>query len=335
MRRIVLPLFLLLVLAAGGYTAYWFILAHRLEAGLGPWAEAQRARGTVLQWQSVAIEGFPAVFRFRFTAATASGDKPVRLAATAPLVFAEAHPWDLRRWRLDAPNGVSVTLPEELVGATAAVVDGELRLDEVGGTVIDLAARDVAGSGLAQGLRIGDAATKLVLPEHPPASHLDPELSAAIRLAQVSLPAAVPPFGRDIEALSVAATIKGALPPGKLRDALAAWRRDGGTIELTDGTLHWGALAASANGTLALDDQLQPIGALTATIENHDAIVDAAVASGSLRARDAGLLKIVLGLMAKPGADGRKQLTLPVSLQHDHVYLGPAQIAALPRLAWQ
>ena len=41
MRRFVLPLFLLLLLAGGGYTAYWFVLAHRIEAGLGPWAAAQ------------------------------------------------------------------------------------------------------------------------------------------------------------------------------------------------------------------------------------------------------------------------------------------------------
>lgn len=335
MRRIVLPLLLLVVLAAGGYTAYWFVLAHRLEARLGPWAEAQRVRGTVLGWQSVTVEGFPAVFRLRFTGATASGERPVKLAAVAPLLLAKAHVWDLRHWHLIAPQGASLTLPGEVMGLTGAAVDGRLQLDKGSGTAIDLAAEDVAGNGLAAGLQIASAEANLVLPDHAPTSHLEPDLSVALHLTQVTLPAAVPPFGKDVQALTLAATIKGAFPPGKLHDALAAWRHDGGTIELTDGSLQWGALTASANGTLALDDQLQPIGALTATIENHDAIVDAAVASGNLRARDAGLLKIVLGLMAKPGADGKKQLTLPVSLQNDHVYLGPARIAALPRLAWQ
>jgi hypothetical protein len=334
MRRIILPLLLLVVLAAGGYTAYWFVLAHRLQARLGPWAEAQRAHGTVFGWESVTVEGFPAVFRLRFTGATASGAKPVRIAAAAPLLFAKAHIWDLRHWRLSAPQGASVTLPEEMVGLTGGTVDGRLQL-EGSGTAIELTAEDVAGNGLAAGVRIADAEASLVLPDHAPTSHLEPDLSAALHLTQLTLPAAVPPFGKEVEALTLAATIKGALPAGKLRDALAAWRADGGTVELTDGSLQWGALTASANGTLALDDQLQPIGALTATIENHDAIVDAAVASGNLRARDAGLLKIVLGLMAKPGADGKKQLTLPVSLQNDHIYLGPARIAALPRLAWQ
>jgi hypothetical protein len=335
MRRFVLPLFLLLLLAGGGYTAYWFVLAHRIEAGLGPWAEAQRAQGTEVSWQSVAMDGFPTAFQLRFTGASATGAKPVHLAATAPLLLAQARVWDLKHWRLSAPQGASLSLPDELAGFASAGASGRVSLGKAAGSSLELSAHDVAGNGLAEGLGIADADVALELPDHVPANHTEPSLAASIQLSQLTLPTAVVPFGKEIEALNLAATLKGAVPPGKLRDALAAWRRDGGTIELTDGTLHWGALEASANGTLALDDKLQPIGALTATVENHDAIVDAAVASGNLRARDAGLLKIVLGLMAKPGADGRKQLTLPVSLQNDHVYLGPAQIAALPRFSWE
>ncbi len=334
MRRLVLTLFLLLVLA-GGYTAYWLVLAHQLEAGLGPWAEAQRAAGLTVAWQSVAVEGFPASFRLRFSAASAAGDRPVRFSAAAPLLVAKARPWNLRQWRLSAPQGAGATLPEEASGCDSAAADGSISLGRGRSTVIDLSLRDLAGNGLAAGLRIAGAEARLELPDRPPASHLDAGITAAVRLSDVTLPKAVPAFGKEVETLSLALTVKGALPPGKLRDALAAWRQDGGTVELTDGSLHWGALTLDASGTLALDDQLQPIGALTATIENQNAIVDAAVASGNLRAADAGLVKIVLGLLAKPGADGKKRLTVPVSLQNERLYLGPAKIAALPRIGWE
>ena len=335
MRRFVLSLFLLLALAGGGYTAYWFVLAHRIEAGLGPWADAQRAQGTTLAWQSVAMEGFPAAFRLRFTAASADGAKSLRYTATAPVLLAEARAWDLHHWRLTAPQGANLSLPDALLGFAGADASGSASLDPAQGTSIAVSANGIAGRGLAEGVQIAGAEAQIDLPGRGPASHTEPGLTASIRLTDLALPAPVQPFGKDIEELNLAATLKGALPPGKLHDALEAWRQDGGTIELTDGSLRWGALVANASGTLALDDKLQPIGALTATLENHDAIVDAAVASGNLRARDAGLLKIVLGLMAKPGADGRKQLTLPVSLQNDHLYLGPAAIAALPRFRWE
>jgi hypothetical protein len=335
MRRLVLSLALLLAAGCAGYTGYWVYLAHRLQAEIGPWAESQRARGTALAWDSLAVEGFPSFIRLRFTQATAAGEKPLAFSAAAPVLLAETRLWDIKRWRLGTPEGTQVTLPGEAGGMTAATLDGSVGLGKDGGARIDLTGRTLAGTGIAAGVTVAAAEARLVLPAGAPASHRDPAFALSLRLSHTALPVTVPSFGKEIETLSLALTLKGALPPGRLRDALALWRQDGGTIELTDGTLHWGALEASANGTLALDDQLQPIGALTATIENHNAIIDAAVASGTLRAGDANLVKIVLGMMAKPGADGHQQLTLPVSLQNDRLYLGPAQIAALPRFTWQ
>lgn len=335
MRRIALSLFLLLVATAAGYTVYWFHLAHRLEAGIGPWAQSQRARGYTLRWEGVAVEGYPVAFRLRFRRAAASSDNLLPLAIAAPTLLAEARPWDLQRWRVSAPEGVSAEAPSEGDGLTAGALDGWATLGRDGGTAIDLTLRDVAGTGLAAGIAVASAEAQLAIPDRPPASHRDAALGAALRLAKLALPAPVPPFGGTIEALSLAWTIKGGLPQGRLRDALAAWRQEGGTVELTEGSLRWGTLAINANGTLALDDGLQPIGALTAEIEDHNAIIDAAAANGNLRADDARLVKTFLGLLAKPDADGKKRLKLPLSLQNDRVYLGPVQIAALPRFTWE
>ncbi len=335
MRRFLLSLLLVLAAISAGYTGYWVYLAHRLRAEIGPWAEAQRAHGTVLGWDSLAVEGFPRVIRLRFAQATASGEKPLAFTAAAPLLLAETAVWDGRHWRVSAPDGARAVLPGEAAGLAAASLDGSIGLHGAGAATIDLDAHRLAGSGIAAGTDVAAAEMRLTLPDHAPESHLDPAFAASLRLSHLSLPVTLPSIGRDVETLSLSVTLKGALPPGRLREALAAWRQGGGTIELTDGALRWGALEANANGTLALDDQLQPIGALTATIENHNAIIDAAVAGGTLRAGDAHLVKILLGLMAKPGADGRQQLTLPVSLQNDRLYLGPAQIAALPRFTWE
>jgi len=335
MRRLVLSLLLAAAAIAAGFSGYWVYLAHRLQAEIGPWAEAQRAHGTALGWDSLAVEGFPLAVRLRFAQVTASGEKPLPFTAVAPLLLAETAVWDGRQWRIDAPDGARAALPGEAGGLVAASLHGSVGLDGAGGATIELAGQRIAGSGIAAGTDVAAAELRLTLPDHAAGNHLDPAFAAALRLTDLSLPVTVPSFGKDIETLSLAVTLKGALPPGKLRETLAAWRRDGGTLELTDGVLRWGALEADANGTFALDDQLQPIGALTAAIENHNAIIDAAVAGGTLRAGDADLVKILLGLMAKPGADGRKRLTLPVSVQNDRLYLGPAQIAVLPRFTWE
>jgi hypothetical protein len=335
MRRLLLVAVLVLAVGCAGYTGYWVYLAHRLQAEIGPWAEAQRAHGTTLAWQSLAVEGFPAFVRLRFTGASAAGEKPLGFAGKAPVLLAETRLWDIRHWRLSAPDGAQVTLPAEAGGVTATGLEGSVDLGDAAGTRLDLAGRALSGSGVAAGVTVAAAEARLVLPAAEPASHRDPAFALSLHLADTALPVTVPSFGKEIETLSLALTLKGALPPGPLRDALSLWRQDGGTVELTDGRLRWGTLEANANGTLALDDELQPIGAFTATIENQNAIIDAAVASGTLRAGEGNLVKIVLGMMAKPGADGHKQLTLPVSVQNDRLYLGPAQIASLPRFTWQ
>jgi hypothetical protein len=334
MRRIAVASCLALAVGAAAYGGYWFATAARLRSGIERWAAARQAEGRDLHWTGMAADGFPFAFRLRVTGAVLDGVRPLPFAAASPVLVGEARPWNLRHWRLSAPEGAQVTTPIDGTTLTAATLDGMLALGMAGATAVTLDAHDVAASGSAR-LHVAEAELQLTLPDHAPASHRDPAFDAALRLAKVTLPAPLPPLGDTVDILTLAATVKGALPPGPLRQALAAWREDGGTIELQDGAIRWGALALVANGTLALDETLQPIGALTATVEDQDAIIDAAVAHGTMRAGDADLAKAVLGLLAKPGADGKRRLTVPLSLQNHRLYLGPAQIATLPRLTWE
>jgi len=335
MRRLVLISSAVLALVWAGYSGYWFYTAKRLSAGVGPWAEARRADGYTLQWSKLAVEGYPLAFRLRFADATIAGVRPLPFAAALPILTGETAVWDLKHWHLEAPQGMHVEAPGAGEAITAQALDGDLGFGAPEGTGVDLTLHGITAGGVVSGLHIDDAAMHLTIPAAPPASHRDAAIAAAIRLAKITLPWQLPPFGSDIEAVRLAATVKGAMPSGSLRQALDAWRADGGTVEVEDGALRWGKLAVTTTGTLALDEALQPMGALTATIEDHAAIVDAAVASGDLPAGNANFVKAFLGLMAKPGADGKKRLTLPVSLQNDRIYLGPAQIARLPRFTWE
>lgn len=333
MRRALFSAALFLALLLAGYTGYWFYVAHRLAAGVEPWAEARRAQGYTLRWDGFTVSGYPSEFRLSFSGAVIGGTRPLPFEAAAPLLVGEARPWNLQRWRITASRGVHATAPSQGSEIAAAAIDGELALADA--PAIDLTAHDVAGGGKAAGLAIAEARLQLTLPPQRPASHRDTAANGALRLTRAKLPQAVSPFGDTIETLVLAGSLKGAIPQGPLRQALTAWRDDGGTIELADAALHWGALDLRASGTLALDEAMQPEGSLTATVEDHGAVIDAAVAAGYLRAGDAHFIKTFLGLMAKPGPDGKKRLTVPLSLQNDRIYLGPAQVAALPRFTWE
>lgn len=145
----------------------------------------------------------------------------------------------------------------------------------------------------------------------------------------------VPAFGDTLNGFSFAAQLDGALPPGPFVQALTHWRDDGGTIGLQSLRLRWGSLLVDASGTLALDEALQPEGALTATITGQDAAVDVAVMTGVLKPEAANAAKAVLGLLAKPNAQGQKAISLPVTMQNQQLFLGPAKIASIPPVRWE
>jgi hypothetical protein len=333
-RRIVLSLTGIVLVALIVYAAYWHYVAGKLREQLGPWAQARATEGYDIHWDDAEIGGFPGAFRFDFTNLTFGTLRPVPVAVDAGSASAWAMPWNLKHWEFTTPSGARVVEPGGSAGFTMRRVDGAVDVEGRVVAAIDVTAIDLSGLGLAQGTKIGSAEAHIELPATPPQSHTDPALSLSLQLSDASLPMAVPGFGNTLSGFSFAAQLKGALPPGQIVPALTHWRDDGGTIELQSLRLHWGSLLVDASGTLALDSALQPEGAFSAVITGQDAAVDVAVKTGALKPSDAGAAKAVLGLLARPNGNGDKALTLPMTIQNQRLYLGPAKLANIPPIPW-
>ena len=333
MRRWSLALAGLVVLAAA-YGGYWFIVARNLERGLAPWAAGLHAQGYDVSWQSVAVAGFPLRFRLRFAGAGLRTDRPAPLVLRSAELDATATPFDLRTWQVTAPSGASIDATALPAGIDAAALAGSVATTPTA-TVVAVTASDLTGRGLAQGLAAAAFETVVTLPRQAPRSHRDPALSASASLRQATLPMVPTLAAGKIGLLSFAATLDGRLPPGPLAPALAAWRNDGGTVELERAHLEWGGTVIDLTGTLALDDAMQPEGALTATVAGADKAVDDAVDAGWLASRAAGFAKSVLHAIAAPDGKGADTLHLPLTLENQRLYLGPAAIAVLPHVTWK
>jgi hypothetical protein len=323
----------------GGYAGYWHVVAGRIESGLVAWAAAERARKVDLSWQKLKIGGFPLAFRVILKGAELRDEallpSPQLLL---PSLLASTGPWDFAEWRIAAPNGVTAELagatgqpPLKLTARTAA---GTVSTDSRGAANLWLKLEDAsAEAGLHVPIRTAEA--WITLPSAPPASHTEPAAGVAVILHQLQLAAGVPPLGDTIDELAFGITFKGALPGGKLPQAVAAWRDDGGTVELDSLSLKWGALGASATGTIALDQNLQPIGGFSGAIEGYDQILTALVQTGHMRASDAGLARLALTILAKAGPDGKPEIATSFTIQNGQMYLGPAKLGPVPRIAWQ
>jgi hypothetical protein len=86
---------------------------------------------------------------------------------------------------------------------------------------------------------------------------------------------------------------------------------------------------------MALDRNLQPVGALTAAIAGYDETMDRLVATGLVRPGAALFAKFALGLLARaPGNGGPPEIRSPISVQEGWIYIGPVKLLPAPVIRW-
>ena len=326
-----------LVVVLGGYSAFWFIVAGQIENGIGEWAESLRPHNVDLSWRTIRVGGFPLAFHAE------AQDVLLRDPALAepaevrvPRLSAAAHPWNLRQWRLAAPEGLTASLgpPEkptaklsarEATGMAAPGADGGARV-QIG---LDDAAVDAGVRVAARQVELS-----LSLPQHSPQSADERAIAVALAMRDLTVPAVPAPLRNPLDEIAFAAALMGPVPTAPPRQAAMAWRDAGGTIELERVALRWGTLAVTGSGTLALDGELQPIGAFSTAVEGYDELLSALVGAGRVRSNDAGLARMALGFLAKPGPGGRPQIAAPFTIQDGQMLLGPVKLGPAPRIPW-
>jgi hypothetical protein len=328
-----------LLVIAGAYSAYWFIVAGRIKQGVAAWAQSVRAEKIDVSWRQVRVNGYPAAFRVEFEAPSLRDNGLVPMPELrAPLFVGTARPWDFANWRLTASEGFS----GEFIGPdgrkplqmSAHAANGVVSVEPEGGWKLWVRSEDTSIEAAEQ-VRMSSADTWVIVPHRLPSGHTEPAVALAVSARQVRLPAPMGPLGGTIDDLDFGITVKGVIPGGKLTQAMAAWRDSGGTIELDNLHLKWGPLGATAAGTIALDQELQPIGGFSGAIQGYDQILTALVQSGRLRATDAGLARIALTMLAKAGPDGRPEIRTAFTIQNGEMFLGPAKLGKAPRITWE
>jgi Uncharacterized protein conserved in bacteria (DUF2125) len=216
---------------------------------------------------------------------------------------------------------------------TAQAVAGDIAVPAEGGATISLSLNEPT---LAAIVRLAAKKFDLTvkLPAHPPQNHTEPAFTAMADLRGLNLPDVPAPLRNPVDQVSLTATMMGAIQPGPARRAADAWRATGGTLELERIALHWGTLSISGSGTLALDQDLQPIGALSGSIEGADELMNALVAAGRMRANDARMAHMALTMLAKPGPNGHPEISTSLTIQNGAMFLGPVKLGPAPRIPW-
>jgi hypothetical protein len=309
------------VLAAVLYSAFWFDTAARLKDGIIEWTAAQRAAGNFVVFNNLQITGFPLSF-------TLSADQAV-LGRTDERTFswrAEGFRASARPW---APRNLTIATPDN--GATYSA-RGNSRNVEINAAAlrmeVQLDARNWPNAATAHfdrpvlqilGVRDDIAAASLVV-------HFagTPDGQGTLALEALDVTSGhdmLQRLGGTIDRIKTAADINGAWSPGPVDRQLDAWRLNGGTVDLHDTRLEFGGLVADVEGTMSLDDELRPLGALTATFLGLTEFVDRLQQAEIIRPRDAAAAKISINLLSERTESGR--LRIPITAQFGRLAVGP------------
>ena len=334
MRRGPLLGILLLVLLISGYCAYWFIAAGRIEDGIAAWAESLRRENAELTWRTIRVGGFPFSFDVRLDQARLRSTKAPGGELNAPEFSASARPWNFRDWRLTAPSGLSGTVGN---GQDAAKIAAQNATGAVaaGATEVTVWFRlEEPIADLPEHVTAEKADLWLSLPGRVPQEHTDKALGLAADLHGLRVPFAPAPFKGAIDDLAFGATVLGPIPAAPPRQAAAAWRDEGGTIEFDRAALRWGKIAVHGSGTLALGPDLQPMGAFSGGVSGLDQLIDGLAAAGQLRMGDMTIARLGLAALSKAGPDGKPEVSTSFTIQNGQMYLGPLKLGPVPRINW-
>jgi hypothetical protein len=339
LRRLSLAAVVLAALAALG-GGFWVYMAHSLEAGIARWTEDRRAEGWRIGHAGMSVSGFPSRWRARIDKPVATGPGTLAATWTAPVVYVEHEPWRPRHVRIVAPGAQRIDWAGDRTAEFGAShAEALVHVSERGRIQrIDTRFENVTmmPAGYAA-IRVARMETGIA-PDEAGASRSNPRPGLVVRaeLFDLILPEAQnSALGRNIGQISLNATVLGPLAPGRLPEALTIWRDGGGTLEVAKLMLGWGPLSASGDGTLALDEALQPVGAMTAKLAGYEETLQALIQAGIVRAKHGALVNFGLNAIASRPADGgAPYIEAPLTIRDGRLFVGPVALMPMPRIDW-
>jgi hypothetical protein len=332
------------LLLVAGDLIYWGIASDRLKAGYQAWLAARTAEGWEVRSGSVSVGGWPRAATVKvpnLTLRHAGRDIPgdlrldsagltlsVSLFQPAKLSIAMTGPLHVQVG--DAPD-LTVTADEGSV---------LVPLQQTGPLSIAFGAKNLRGQAatgpgrLTVGLLSGE--TEIATRESD-ADEAQPAATFAVTSEAIDLPAGGKwPLGSHISSLSFDGALNGKLPQTREMTAWAElWRDGGGSLEITHLTMGWGPLGLTSSATLALDEQLQPMGSGTGHVIGYAETLDKLAAGGVLTKSAATVAKAVLSLMAGTAdGDPPAAVDVPLTLQYRTLSMRQVPLVRLPELDW-
>jgi hypothetical protein len=346
-RRLWLVAVTLLLLSIGAHAVYWRWTERRLAEGTAAWFAERRAAGWTARAGTAAASGWPLAATLTLPNVSLEGgepDIPGGVAWAAERAILRISLLNPRMLSIDAEGMQSLRIGHvPAVPYTADRLQATLPLGpapvphsaEVLATNIRAGMPPTKDKDAARGLTIGLLRAHLEWRFAAPQG--EPALGFAVACESVGLPPGVRwPLGSRVSSVSVEGALDGPVPrnPG-LAQRASGWRDGGGTLAIDRLALGWGPLGLSASATMALDEQLQPMGTANARLVGYAEALDVLAANGVITRRAGAAAQAVLALIARSEEEGGPaEVEVPLTLQDRTLSMRQIPLLRMPMLVW-
>lgn len=340
-------LFIALLLAALGYGAFWHFSARHMKDTVKAELSRLEDKGFTIKTHALRKSGFPyklALSTQDMTVIAPRHGLPWQAGLEAITLF--THPWTpghlvarlntlsviMGSLSLTAPDGRASILTDGGQNTRLDIDLGPVRLSFPASQDSPLAASRLqihlrfpgeTGNDNAAGAGMDERETALLGPERA-----DIALSFKNLALGRFAPGAPAPA---ISQLVVISELHGQLPQPVSSQSLTAWRDAGGTLEIKSFILDWGTVQIDAEGSLTLDEDMRPLGAMTLKVVDAVPLVHYLAAQKLIdKTAVPFLVESITAITTMESADTpHNALQLPLTIQNGQILLGPFPIAAV------
>ena len=336
-RRLKWALIVVFALAALSlvYSGWWLIVASKFEKSVDIWIEQQRDQGILITYKKRSRTGFP--YSVQLTVLAPHLEKPNQIGGSwsSETLKLSLKPWafntlefDLsgqHQWKLNKQTGVQTFEGNAEKWRGMVVLKGSVA-DQVifnlsGFEINDLSANDTFQITETE-ISLRDISSDV--------------LSFKIKIHDMEMPKRVQsPLGRNVRHIVAKGDVTGRFQMGRWPDVLASWRDGGGTVDFKSLDIDYPPLRIRGDGTLALDSQMQPVGAFAVKAGGVFATIDALYNKGLIPIGTSFATKIALGVLSKKSEDGKNSyLDMSLTLQDRTFYAGTLKLLKLAPTRW-
>lgn len=325
----------LILLAAAGWSGYWFVGAHGTEAAFEHWFDQRRDEGWAADYSDLTVQGFPNRFDATFTDLSLA-DPGTGLAWTAPFFQLLALSYRPNHVIAFWPQNQNIATPlgkhrlnsEDMRASLVLQPDSQLALERTTLTAKDVV---ITASDTPETFGVDTLSLAAERAEGTEATYrlglTAEELKPSAPWVRLVDPGSTLPDRFD--AITADLTVTFDKPWN--RSAIEIARPQPRDIHLRLAQARWGRLNLQLAGKVTVDDSGLPKGQITVKAENWREILDLAIASGAIPAGLGGTIEDGLGLVA--GLSGNPDtLDIPLDFRNGRMLLGPVPIGPAPVL---